>query len=261
MSHPATPAVTALAAGADADAGDPASLDPVRALETAIAEEIHAGLLPPGLWLKQILLQERYGHSRGDVRRVLDRLVAQRLVEHVPNYGYRVQGLDRRRLEELRQVRLILEVAAAELTPLPVPPALLARLRGLAQGFAEAVQQRSILDQNEANLAFHAALLELCPNRELARQAMETRLRMPSAPLTQWARQGWVAESLRQHHAMVDALQAGDRAAFCTLVRAHIRAPDAMAEAQAWPAPSLAAAPSPAAAAPRRARRLPRKDD
>ncbi|WP_368667273.1 GntR family transcriptional regulator, partial [Roseomonas sp. 18066] len=199
-----------------------APLDPVRALETAIAEEIHAGLLPPGMWLKQILLQERYGHSRGDVRRVLDRLVAQRLVEHVPNHGYRVQQLDPRRLEELRQVRLILEVAAAELVTLPAAPEQLARLRGLAQEFSDAAENRSILDQNEANLAFHAGLLELCPNRELARQVMETRLRMPAAPLTQWARQGWVAESARQHHAMVDALAEADATRYRSLVRAHI---------------------------------------
>jgi DNA-binding GntR family transcriptional regulator len=199
--------------------------DPVRALETAIAEDIHAGLLAPGLWLKQILLQERYGHSRGDVRRVLDRLVAQRLVEHVPNYGHRVQQLDPRRLEELRQVRLILEVAAAELVPLPAEAEVLARLRGLADAFSEAAEHRSILDQNEANLAFHAGLLELCPNRELARQVMETRLRMPAAPLTQWGRQGWVADSARQHHAMVDALAEGDAPGFRALVRAHIRMP------------------------------------
>ena len=221
MTHPAAlagPAAMAEPPGA-------ARQDPVRALETAIAEEIHAGLLPPGMWLKQILLQERYGHSRGDVRRVLDRLVAQRLVEHVPNHGYRVQQLDPRRLEELRQVRLILEVAAAEMVALPASPEAVARLRALAQDFSEATESRSILDQNEANLAFHAGLLELCPNRELARQVMETRLRMPAAPLTQWARQGWVEESARQHHAMVDALAEGDAGRYRALVRAHIRAP------------------------------------
>lgn len=236
------PAPAAMPAAAPSPAGEAAPEDPVRALETAIAEDIHAGLLPPGTWLKQIMLQERYGQSRGDVRRALDRLVAQRLVEHLPNQGHRVQLMDPARLEELRQVRMVLEGAAAELVPLPVPPAPLARLRALADAFAEAAAQRTILDQNEANLAFHAALLELCPNRELARLVMETRLRMPSAPLTQWARPGWVAESARQHHAMVAALEAADRPAFCALVRGHIRA-------------GTPPTPLPAAAAPRRPRR------
>jgi DNA-binding GntR family transcriptional regulator len=202
---------------------DTAALDPVRALETAIAQDIHTGQLPPGTWLKQIALQERYGRSRGDVRRALDRLVAQRLVQQVRNFGYRVHGLDMARLDELRQVRLILETAAAETMIGRADAAALARLRGLADAFTLAVEHRSILDQHEANQAFHAALLELCPNAELARLIRETRLRMPSAPVTQWPEPGWVEESARQHHAMVDALAAGDSAGFRAAVQAHIR--------------------------------------
>jgi DNA-binding GntR family transcriptional regulator len=194
-------------------------------LETAIARDIHAGLLPQGTWLKQIALQARYGRSRGDVRRALDKLVAQRLVQQVRNFGYRVHQLEAARLDELRQVRLILEGSAAEIMLGRADAAMLARLRGLAEAFARAVEHQSILDQNDANQAFHAALLELCPNAELVRLIRETRLRMPSAPLTQWSLPGWVEESARQHHAMVDALTAGDGRAFCRAVRAHIRSP------------------------------------
>jgi DNA-binding GntR family transcriptional regulator len=202
---------------------DTPALDPIRALETAIAQDIHTGQLPPGTWLKQIALQERYGRSRGDVRRALDKLVAQRLVQQVRNFGYRVHGLQLDQLDELRQVRLILEGAAAETMIGRADAAALQRLRSLAEAFTLAVEHRSILDQHEANQAFHAALLELCPNAELVRLIRETRLRMPSAPVTQWPEQGWVEESARQHHAMVDALAAGDRNAFATAVRAHIR--------------------------------------
>jgi len=195
----------------------------LRALETAIAHDIHAGLLPPGTWLKQIALQERYGRSRGDVRRALDKLVAQRLVQQVHNSGYRVRPLDPKQLDELRQVRLILEGAAAEAMVGRADAAMLLRLRSLAEAFSLAVEHRSILDQHEANQAFHVALLELCPNAELVRLIRETRLRMPSAPMTQWHERGWVEESARHHHAMVDALEANDRETFCAVVRAHIR--------------------------------------
>jgi DNA-binding GntR family transcriptional regulator len=203
----------------------PASPPEARALETAIARDIHAGVLPPGFWLKQIALQERYGRSRGDVRRALDKLVAQRLVQQVRNFGYRVRGMEDSWLDELRQVRLILETAAAALMTGPVDRADLARLRGLAEAFSQAVAHGTILQQNEANLAFHNGLLELCPNRELARMIAETRMRMPAAPLTQWSQPGWIEDSAHHHHAMVDALEAGDQQAFAAVVRAHIRAP------------------------------------
>jgi DNA-binding GntR family transcriptional regulator len=41
--------------------------------------------------------------------------------------------------------------------------------------------------------------------------------------MTQWPEPGWVEESARQHHAMVDALAAGDSAGFRAAVQAHIR--------------------------------------
>ncbi|MFC3127701.1 GntR family transcriptional regulator [Pseudoroseomonas globiformis] len=201
------------------------TLHRVRGLEIAIAQDIQAGHLPAGAWLKQVLLQQRYGHSRGDVRRALDRLVAQHLVQHVPNCGYRVQDVDEPNLLELRQLRAILENAAAAMTTVPAPAEALVTLRRLADAFSTAAAQGSVHDRNETNLAFHQALLNLCPNRELAHAVMRTRLRMPAAPGAQWAAAGWVSESARQHHAMVDALSAGDRAAFCAAVRAHQRPP------------------------------------
>jgi DNA-binding GntR family transcriptional regulator len=201
-----------------------------RGLEDAIARDIHRGALPPGTWLKQIALQDRYRRSRGDVRRALDKLVAQRLVQHVPNSGYRVFALDPERLEHLRQIRLILEGAAAELIPTRADGAAVEALRRLATGFEEAVRHGSVLDQNQANQAFHAGLLSLCPNPELAQLILETRRRMPSAPLTQWASRSWIEDSVRHHHEMVAALAAGDHAGFVRLVRAHIRLPAPLRE-------------------------------
>jgi DNA-binding GntR family transcriptional regulator len=226
--------------------------DPLRALETAIARDIHAGALPSGTWLKQIALQERYGRSRGDVRRALDRLVAQRLVVQIPNCGYRVHGLDAPRLDELREVRRILEGAAAELSIGRADAAALARLEALAAGFTEAVRGGSLLDQHEANQAFHAALLALCPNAELARAIREMRLRMPSAVVTQWPVPGWAEESALQHHAMVAALAAGDAAALRAVVCAHIRSPQPAAAATKRAPARKAPRASANAAAPRR---------
>jgi DNA-binding GntR family transcriptional regulator len=207
----------------DAEASSPGQRVP--ALESALAEDIQTGRLPAGSWLKQIALQQRYGHSRGDVRRALDGLAARRLVEHVPNCGFRVAVMDELRLQELRQLRAILENAAAALTAVPAPPAAVLRLRALAEAFSAAAAGGSAQQRNEANFAFHQALLELCPNRELAQAVIQTRLRMPAAPGAQWEAPGWVAESARQHHAMVDALEAGDRSAFAAAVRAHQRPP------------------------------------
>ena len=61
----------------------------------AQAQDILAGVLLPGTWLKQIDLERRYKCTRPEVRRALDRLAQKRLVEHVPNRGFRVSSFDR----------------------------------------------------------------------------------------------------------------------------------------------------------------------
>ena len=47
------------------------------ALVNSIAQDVQAGRFAPGMWLKQIDLQVRYGKSRSDVRRALESVPAE----------------------------------------------------------------------------------------------------------------------------------------------------------------------------------------
>jgi DNA-binding GntR family transcriptional regulator len=194
-----------------------------RGVADRMAQDIQTGLLAPGAWLKQIDLERRYGCSRGDVRRALDELVAKRLVQHVPNRGHHVFELDKRRSRHLTELRAILEGAVAELIYDRADAAALDRLQDLAAGFEAAVEHGTKLDQHGANIAFHMALLDLCPNPELARAVRETRSRLPSALLDQWTTRGWIAQSVRDHAEMLDALRARDRTALREIFVRHLR--------------------------------------
>ena len=77
---------------ANAEARDPASAGlriklPLDELVNRIALDIQSGLFGPGTWLQQVDLEARYEGTRIDRRRALDRLVANRLEEHVHNRG------------------------------------------------------------------------------------------------------------------------------------------------------------------------------
>jgi DNA-binding GntR family transcriptional regulator len=191
---------------------------------TRIAQDIQDGRLTPGTWLKQIDLERRYGCSRADVRRALDELVTKRLVQHVPNRGHHVFELEPHRLADLMQLRVILEGAVAELIYDRADKAALHRLETLAAGFEAAVHHGAPLEQHGANIAFHMALLDLCPNAELAQAVRDARSRLPSALLYQWTTRGWIEQSVRDHAAMVEALRVQDRAALRTVTVAHLRA-------------------------------------
>ena len=146
-----------------------------------IAHDIQSGVYGAGAWLKQIDLQERYDCTRLEVRRALDQLTAKRLIAHIPNRGYHVYAMDPDVHGQIRDIRILLETgAAADLMP-NVTSAKVRALRALAERFAKLLQDGTLLEQYEVNLAFHAALYDLCSNRELVALIQETRARAGGA--------------------------------------------------------------------------------
>jgi DNA-binding GntR family transcriptional regulator len=208
---------------------------PSENLVDLMARDIQAGVFAPGMWLKQIDLESRYGATRMDVRRALDQLALKRLVRHVPNRGYHVHALDDRQANEIRDVRIILETAAAESIVQNAKAADLADLTRLAQTFADLILTGSILEQYEANVAFHVRLLKLCSNQELVNIALDLRGRGPSAPATQWKTRARIEQSGREHFLMIDALKARDAAALRRILTAHIRQSEAEDASQIQP--------------------------
>ncbi|WP_457579827.1 GntR family transcriptional regulator [Ensifer canadensis] len=188
-----------------------------------VLEDILTGVLPAGTWLKQIDLEKRYDCTRPEVRRALDRLSQKRLVEHVPNRGYHVYQPDGRRAQEVSDIRVILETAVAGLMVERATAESIARLRQLASHFDRMTMVGTVLEHYEANLAFHRELLLLSGNNELVDLVSEIRQRTSSAPVSQWRTRARVERSAREHHMMVDALEARDVASLKHLIEAHIR--------------------------------------
>ncbi|WP_319799701.1 GntR family transcriptional regulator [Microvirga rosea] len=188
-----------------------------------MARDIQAGVFTPGTWLKQIDLEKRYSATRMDVRRALDQLALKRLVRHVPNKGYHVHALDDRQASEIRDVRVILETAAVDSMIDNIRDTDLEDLRKLATRFNDLILTGTILEQYEANIAFHMRLLTLCPNQELVNVVTELRGRGPSAPASQWKTRARVEQSGREHLMMIDALEARDASALRRILTAHIR--------------------------------------
>ena len=83
------------------------------------------------------------------------------------------------------------------------------------------LQDGTLLEQYEVNLAFHAALYDLCSNRELVALIQETRAR-PAAPAKEWVTRARIEMSAREHFDMVDALEARDVKRLQKIIAAHV---------------------------------------
>jgi DNA-binding GntR family transcriptional regulator len=194
-------------------------------LADQIARDVRSGVFAPGMWLKQIDLEQRYGYGRPDVRRALDHLAQKRLIQHVPNRGYHVVLPDGEQTAHILELRVILETAAVDSILARATPAAIERIRDLAQRFDDAILNGTILDQYEANLAFHRELLGLCSNPELQNLVTELRSRTSSALAGQWSTRARVEQSSREHHAMIEALSSRDAPRLREIIALHIRQP------------------------------------
>lgn len=188
----------------------------------AIEQEIALGRLTSGSWLKQIDLEERYGASRIDVRHALDRLAQRGFVEHVINRGYRVHSLSPRTLEELVEIRALLEVTAAAAAAAHITEAGRERLHQAASRFAKAVSHGTVDEQESANHEFHQLLLEAAPNREMVKLVMELRWRERLGLKERRSSARLLARDQSEHFEMLACLRRRDLSAFSQLLRRHI---------------------------------------
>lgn len=202
-----------------------------------IVQDIQAGILTPGSWLKQIDLQTRYDVTRLEVRRALDQLTVMRVTAHVPNCGYHIESIDEQRLYDIREMRVIVELGAAADLIDHVTPAQIVRLRELAAQFHALTFDGTVLDMHPVNAEFHGLLYSACQNKELPKLILELRTRMPSVLATQNRTRARIEASALEHFAIVDAVEARDLKALQRVIAAHVRQP-------ATPAKSASAAKS-----------------
>ena len=165
----------------------------------------------------------RFALKRHVARRVLAELQAMGLAEHTPNVGASVKAFSPDLVRELYELRALLESSAAARMPLPLTEQDLAPLRALQREHDAAVARGDLRAAFWSNLRFHDRLFALCGNSALTEAITEYARRTHPIRSSAFAYPGYLERSRAQHHAMLDALQAGDRRELVRLCREHLR--------------------------------------
>jgi DNA-binding GntR family transcriptional regulator len=174
--------------------------------------------LGPGEKVSLHELAASLGVSRSPVHHALTRLVAERLLTVKSRRGYFVTPLTESALEEGYDVRLALELQAAESAVGRLGRAGLQRFRELHESTAEAVSHE---EWDSANAAFHEHQVDLAGNALLSRFYRELSVNLMMQVIRGGKLEGGSYLPL-EHAAIVDAYEAGDLAAAQAAIRAHI---------------------------------------
>ncbi|WP_377268348.1 GntR family transcriptional regulator [Peterkaempfera sp. SMS 1(5)a] len=200
-----------------------------RALRAALA----AGELEPGVLYSAPVLAARYGVSATPVREAMLDLVREGLVETVRNKGFRVTAVSEHDLDEIAEIRALLEVPTVGRVLGAAGPEQLAALRRLAEEAAAAAREGDRCGYLDADHRFHLALLASAGNARLVRLADDLRRRaLPPAGARPAAD---LVAAARDHLELLDLAAAGDIAGAEQCLRRHLdrdrsdRAPQAAA--------------------------------
>lgn len=155
------------------DFGRPTSLR--RRVARGLRAAVSSGSLKPGQVYSVPVLAAEFGVSATPVREAMLVLVRDRLVEAVPNKGFRILEVGPEELAEVNEVRLLLEPAAIASLAGRLSSLELEGLRAYVDAILQAAQQGERTTAADAAFELREVMLALCRNTVLVDEV--TRLR------------------------------------------------------------------------------------
>jgi DNA-binding GntR family transcriptional regulator len=189
-----------------------------RALEAAVI----AGELQPGIIYSAPALAERFGVSATPVREAMLDLVGEGMVEPVRNRGFRVIEVSEADLDQISQIRLLVEVPTMGQVAKLLTAEKIAELNALGQAMEEAAQQGNLIEYLDCDRKFHAQLISAIANPRLTDLVDRLRRQARLFGLQELADTGKLVASAQEHRTLLRVLQSGDVAASESLMTAHI---------------------------------------
>jgi DNA-binding GntR family transcriptional regulator len=181
-----------------------------------------AGQMKPGRLYSAPTLAVQLGVSATPVREAMSELAAQGLVEVVRNRGFRVRELSDIELDEITQLRLLIEVPTMVDIARSCEAEAIEAIRPLARAIERAARRSDLIAYVEADRRFHLALLSLAGNRQLVEIVDQLRAKARLHGIDGLAAHGLLIRSADEHGAILDRLVANDVEGTERLMRRHL---------------------------------------
>ncbi|MQA10651.1 MAG: FCD domain-containing protein [Pseudonocardiaceae bacterium] len=182
-----------------------------------------SGELRPGVVYSAPNLATQFEVSATPVREAMLDLAKEGLIETVRNKGFRVTEPSEKELNELTELRSLIEVPTVRrIAEHGVDPATIARLRPLAEGIEDAAQRRDLIAHVAIDMDFHLTLLGLAGNTHLVETVRSLRARSRIYGLRTLAERDQLIPSSREHTELLDLIEARDTDGAAELMGRHI---------------------------------------
>jgi DNA-binding GntR family transcriptional regulator len=202
---------------------DTSSVAPIERIVRSLEEEIVLGRLRPRERLLEEELAKHFDAKRHVVRAALAELETMGIIVRQPNKGAAVRDFTPLEVEQIYDVRQLLEGRAAEIIALPAAPELLEKLRVIHARHSKAVDDHEPRTVFRANLEFHRVLFGACGNPYLAEQIDQLASRAHAIRFHAITDERLVNRAREEHGLMIDYLEKGNREKLVDIVARHIQ--------------------------------------
>lgn len=192
-------------------------------IESALTDEIAAGLLPPGVRLDETTLAERFGTSRTPVREALTRMAAGGLLERGASRGLCVATFDREALAQMFEAMEEIETICAGLAAKRMTFLARAEIEAAQAECVEAAERGDRTAYLRANEAFHGAIYAATQNRYVAEIAADFRRRTGPFRAKKFATADDLRASARGHVELLKTIFSSEYEAAERGMRDHLR--------------------------------------
>lgn len=189
-----------------------------------LESDIIFGRLLPHQELLEDALMARFSAKRHIVRAAIQELVARRIVVKPRSKSARVKGFSAAEVNEIYDMRALLQGQAARIMPFPVSPEGLKNLKEIHVRYAAAASvgaDQSLI--HRLNDEFHDQLFALCQHKMLCKAI--TFYTEASNPIRSYGitDKTWLEQAITEHTAMIQAIEGQDRTALESLVVKHMQ--------------------------------------
>lgn len=188
----------------------------ILALRTAIT----SGELPAGAQIRQEEIAAQYAVSRMPVREAFRQLEAEGLLVVYPGRGAFVNRLSDSEIEEIYEIRILLEGDALRRAVPHLTPTILAQAEALLTQLTQAQDGQNF---GKIDAAFHATLYTPAQRPRLLELINTLRNQVTQFLYAAAPMQSYGESAIQEHRQLLDACHAGDGALAVQMLEAHLR--------------------------------------
>lgn len=183
---------------------------------------VFKGEYKDGQRLDEIKLAEQFSVSRTPIREALQRLVLSGMAEQIPRRGVFVRQPGPVELMEMFETMAELEAACGRFAATRITEEGLERLAGANSKCQSAVEARDIGAYYRENEIFHQEIYQGATNTFLEKKALQLQNRLKPYRRVQLRFRGRMAQSLKEHEAVIEAITNGEADEAAEILRRHV---------------------------------------